>query len=101
MVRNVKFFSKKPPVTAPIDGAANVQSGVQLSRSALYEQRMKAIYDDVHAGRCSFEEAIDRVVEAALALTTDWFTPKGRAEAAALVRQRCTSDPRLRKALGG
>jgi hypothetical protein len=97
----VKLFPKKPRVTAPIDGEANVQSGVQLSRDALYEQRMKAIYDDVHAGRCSFDEAVDRVVEASLALTTDWFTPKGRVEAAALVRERWTSDPRLRKALGG
>jgi hypothetical protein len=76
---------------------ADRASGVALSRDGLYIQRMDEIYTDLHAGRCSFEEAVDRTVEAVLERTNDWFTPKGRAEVATLVRAQCASDPRLRR----
>ena len=95
----VKPFSSKP-TESPSNGADNAQSGVQLSREALYEQRMEEIYQDAQAGHCSFEEATDRVVAAILARTGTWFTAKGRAELEARVRESCALDPRLRKALG-
>jgi hypothetical protein len=97
----VKPDSSKPTLVAPAGGAESAQSGVQLSRQALYLQRMNEIYDDVQAGRCNFDEATDRVVEAIVARTNDWFTQRGRTELAATVRESCARDPRLRKALGG
>jgi hypothetical protein len=96
----VKPFSAKPSVSTT-NGADSAHSGVQLSREALYEQRMAEIYEDVQSGRCGFEEATDRVVEAILACSGDWFTDRGRVEFEAHVRQSCATDPRLRKALGG
>ncbi len=89
------------PVLAPGGGEESAESGVQLTREALYEQRMQEIYEDVEAGRCNFDEATSRVVEALIARTSDWFSPQGREELAALVRERCAADPRLRKALEG
>lgn len=97
---SVKPNSEKPPVPAPSGAPMDAQSGVQLSREALYSQRMEEIYQDAQAGRCSFEEATDRVVEAIIARTNDWFTPQGRQELETRVRRACANDPRLSKALG-
>lgn len=91
-------FSK--PVLDPSVDADSVDSGVQLSRQALYERRMDEIYRDVQAGRCDFDEATDRVVEAILARTEDAFTQKGREQLALKVRSACANDPKLSKALG-
>jgi hypothetical protein len=93
--------SKKQPLTPPSGDTGSVQSGVQLSRQALYEERMNEIYADVQAGRCDFEVATERVVDAIIARTNDWFTPRGREELAAKVRQACAQNPRLRSTLGG
>lgn len=88
------------PVLDPSSDAESAESGVHLSRQALYEQRMDEIYSDVQAGRCDFDEATDRVVQAILARTDDTFTQKGREQLAVKVRSACANDPRLSKALG-
>ena len=95
----MKIVSPKPTSPAANDGVQSEQSGVQLSRQALCEQRMNEIYDDVQAGRCDFQSATNRLVEAALAWRGHWFTPRGRAEVEALLRESCERDPRLRNAL--
>lgn len=92
----MKKDSSKPALGPSVDA----ESGVQLSRQALYEQRMDEIYRDVHAGRCDFDNATDRVVEAIIARTDNTFTPKGRAALALKVRLACAEDPRLSRALG-
>ena len=88
------------PVFDPSVDAESADSGVHLSRQALYERRMDEIYSDVQDGRCDFDEATDRVVEAILARTEDTFTQKGREQLALKVRAACANDPRLSKALG-
>jgi hypothetical protein len=81
---------------SPPNGTDNAQSGVQLSRQALYEQRVDEIYEDAQAGRCSFEEAVERIVEATSArMGGNWFTPSGLEELKRRVRVACESDPRL------
>lgn len=98
----MKPFSKKPALKTPNSPAAGrTQSGVQLSRQALYLQRMDEIYADVQAGRCDFEAAIERVVEAAVARSYDRFTARGREVLAARLRKECQEDPQLRRTLGG
>lgn len=98
----VKLFPKKPPPTHPsgIAGGA-AQSGVQMSRQALYEQRMDELYADVQAGRCDYESAVERAVDAVISRTHAWFTARGREELEARVREACANNPRLRKTLGG
>lgn len=98
----MKPFSKKPALKTPESTAAGrTQSGVQLSRQALYLERMNEIYADVQAGRCDFEAALERCVDATIARTYDWFTPLGREKLAARLRRECANDPELRRALGG
>jgi hypothetical protein len=95
----VKKESSKPVLDPSVD-AESADSGVHLSRQALYERRMDEIYSDVQEGRCDFDEATDRVVAAILARTDDTFTKKGREQLALKVRSACASDPRLSRALG-
>lgn len=97
----VKPVPKHPGSQESPRPGESAQSGVQLSRVALFEQRMTEIYDDVQSGRCSTEEAIDRVVEAVLARSSGRFTARGQAGLEAHVREACKSDPRLRSALQG
>jgi hypothetical protein len=98
----MKPFSKKPALKTPDSAAAGrIQSGVQLSRQALYLERMNQIYADVQAGRCDFEAAVERVVEAAVARSYDRFTPRGREVLAARLREECMQDLQLRRTLGG
>jgi hypothetical protein len=97
----IKSVPSKPSSTTTPNDADNIHSGVQLSREALYEQRVQEVYEDVQAGRCTFEEATDRVVEALVAKIGHRFTPRGREGLAAHVRAQCAKNPMLRKTLGG
>lgn len=88
---------ERPPSTTP-NREENAQAQ-PLSRVALFEQKMAAIYADVQSRSCKASEATDRVVEAVLARSAGRFTARGRAGLEAYIRKACAYDRRLRCSL--
>lgn len=86
----------KVPSASPSTTAGPVASGVQLSRRALYDQRVAEIAADVEAGRASIEEADERTIEALQALYGRMLAPEGKAELGELLRELAANHPALR-----
>lgn len=82
-----------PAETAP----SEQESGIQVSRRALYEQRLAAIAADRQAGLCTPEEGAERVVQALAALYGRFLTGPGREALKQHLRGEVEKDPELRK----
>jgi hypothetical protein len=111
------YFNRETPKSGPIDDFSRQQTTlcsqsdrvrkrlpsnpkdipqcVALSqRQALYEQQLVRICQDARASRCSFDDAVSRVVEAIHArMGGNWFTPRGLEELKRRVRAACAHDP--------
>lgn len=90
---------KQPPQAAGTEPSEQ-ESGVQLSRKALYEKRLDEIAADRSAGRCTGDEARERLAQAVLALYARYLTPRGQEVALERVRGSIANNPDLQRILG-
>lgn len=96
-------MSKAPKKTvahgAPDDVDSAPQSDVQLTRQALFEQRVTQVYEDVQAGRCDVEEAEDRLVQALRVRMQGRLPDKDQPGLEAVLREMCRTHPKFQELL--